>query len=150
MNTLKNIPLLRSRDETFRAPPIVLHGVVGRRKVQCGKYSRVSRVRRCVSDGVDAGQKGEPPAPSTNRRAIPLEISHPVRELIAVEDTATLCAIDEGIAELDGGQGTPLENSARRTPPGARPTVLQVIVSLHAWDDFFEILDDISRVPPVH
>jgi hypothetical protein len=36
-------------------------------------------------------------------------IDHPVHELIAEEDEATLRAIDEGIAQLDGGQGIPLE-----------------------------------------
>ena len=40
---------------------------------------------------------------------IELSIDHPVPELIAAEDTSTLRAIDEGIAQLDGGQGIPLE-----------------------------------------
>jgi hypothetical protein len=40
---------------------------------------------------------------------IELSIDHPVPELIAAEDTATLRAIDEGIAQLDAGQGIPLE-----------------------------------------
>ena len=36
-------------------------------------------------------------------------IDHPVPELIAAEDVSTLRAIDAGIAQLDGGQGIPLE-----------------------------------------
>lgn len=40
---------------------------------------------------------------------IELSIDHPVPELIAAEDAFTLRAIDEGIAQLDGGQGIPLE-----------------------------------------
>jgi hypothetical protein len=40
---------------------------------------------------------------------IELSIDHPVPELIAAEDASTLRAIDEGIAQLDGGQGIPLE-----------------------------------------
>ena len=40
---------------------------------------------------------------------IELSIDHPVPELIAAEDGPTLRAIDEGIAQLDGGQGIPLE-----------------------------------------
>jgi hypothetical protein len=40
---------------------------------------------------------------------IELSIDHPVPELIAPEDASTLRAIDEGIAQLDGGQGIPLE-----------------------------------------
>jgi hypothetical protein len=40
---------------------------------------------------------------------IELSIDHPVRELIAAEDASTLRAIDEGIAQLNGGQGIPLD-----------------------------------------
>jgi hypothetical protein len=40
---------------------------------------------------------------------IELGIDHPVPELIAAEDESTLRSIDEGIAQLDGGQGIPLE-----------------------------------------
>lgn len=40
---------------------------------------------------------------------IELRIDHPVPELIAAEDAATLRALDEGIVELDGRQGIPLE-----------------------------------------
>ena len=40
---------------------------------------------------------------------IELSIDHPVPELIAAEDASTLRAIDEGIAQLDGGQAIPLE-----------------------------------------
>jgi hypothetical protein len=40
---------------------------------------------------------------------IELSIDHPVPELIAAEDASTLRAIDEGIAQLDGGQGIALE-----------------------------------------
>jgi hypothetical protein len=40
---------------------------------------------------------------------IELRIDHPVPELIAAEDAPTLRAIDEGIAQLDAGQGIPLE-----------------------------------------
>jgi len=40
---------------------------------------------------------------------IELRIDHPVPELIAGEDASTLRAIDEGIAQLDAGQGIPLE-----------------------------------------
>jgi hypothetical protein len=40
---------------------------------------------------------------------IELSIDHPVPELIDAEDASTLCAIDEGIAQLDGGQAIPLE-----------------------------------------
>ena len=40
---------------------------------------------------------------------IELSIDHPVPELIAAEDASTIRAIDEGIAQLDGGQGIPLE-----------------------------------------
>jgi hypothetical protein len=40
---------------------------------------------------------------------IELSIDRPVPELIAAEDASTLRAIDEGIAQLDGGQGLPLE-----------------------------------------
>lgn len=44
---------------------------------------------------------------------IELSIDHPVPELIAGEDASTLRAIDEGIAQLDGGQGIPLEELRR-------------------------------------
>jgi hypothetical protein len=40
---------------------------------------------------------------------IALSIDHPVPELIAAEDASTLRAIDEGISQLDAGQGIPLE-----------------------------------------
>jgi len=40
---------------------------------------------------------------------IELSIDHPVPELIAAEDASTLRAIDEGIAQLDGGHGIPLQ-----------------------------------------
>lgn len=40
---------------------------------------------------------------------IELSIDHPVPELIAPEDSVTLRAIDEGIAQLDSGQGISLE-----------------------------------------
>jgi hypothetical protein len=40
---------------------------------------------------------------------IELRIDRPVPELIAAEDPSTLRAIDEGIAQLDRGQGIPLE-----------------------------------------
>jgi hypothetical protein len=47
-------------------------------------------------------------------------IDHPVPELIDTEDASTLRAIDEGIAQLDSGQGIPLEELgeelARRCP----------------------------------
>jgi hypothetical protein len=39
---------------------------------------------------------------------IELSIDHPVPELIAAEDASTLRAIDEGIAQLDSGNGIPL------------------------------------------
>jgi hypothetical protein len=38
-----------------------------------------------------------------------LSIDHPVPESIAAEDLSTLRSIDEGIAQLVGGQGIPLE-----------------------------------------
>jgi hypothetical protein len=38
-----------------------------------------------------------------------LSIDHPIPELIAAEDASTLRAIDEGIAQLDCGQGILLE-----------------------------------------
>jgi hypothetical protein len=40
---------------------------------------------------------------------IELSIDHPVPELIAAEDSFTLRSIDEGISQLDGGQGIPFE-----------------------------------------
>jgi hypothetical protein len=40
---------------------------------------------------------------------IELKVDHPVPELIAAEDASTLRSIDEGITQLDGGQGIPLE-----------------------------------------
>jgi hypothetical protein len=36
-----------------------------------------------------------------------LEFDHPVEDLIAEEDSQTLLAIDQGIAQLDSGQGIP-------------------------------------------
>jgi hypothetical protein len=44
---------------------------------------------------------------------IELSIDRPVPELTAPEDASTLRAIDEGIAQLDGGQGIPLEELRR-------------------------------------
>jgi fructose-bisphosphate aldolase class 1 len=37
-----------------------------------------------------------------------LKFDHPVEDLIAEEDAQTLLAIDQGIAQLDAGQGIPL------------------------------------------
>ena len=39
-----------------------------------------------------------------------LKFDHPVPELIADEDDATLMAIEEGVAQLDAGQGIPLDD----------------------------------------
>ncbi|HWF09549.1 MAG TPA: hypothetical protein VG297_13860 [Bryobacteraceae bacterium] len=64
---------------------------------------------------------------------IDLRIDHPVLELIAAEDESTLRAIDEGIAQLDGGQGIPLE--ALRQELARR--YLKVIVSPRARNDSF-------------
>jgi hypothetical protein len=38
---------------------------------------------------------------------------HPVPELTEAEDSQTLAAIKDGIAQLDGGQGVPIEELSR-------------------------------------
>jgi plasmid stabilization system protein ParE len=53
-------------------------------------------------------------------------LDHPVPELTEEEDVQTLAAIEEGIAQLDRGQGIPLE----------------------AWEDFFQIYDYIATDDP--
>jgi hypothetical protein len=68
-----------------------------------GKITSEQPVVRLAAGGIAAVC-----IPYTEAR-IDLSIDHPVPELIAAEDASTLRAIDEGLAQLDGGQGIPLE-----------------------------------------
>jgi hypothetical protein len=73
----------------------------GKTIADCTAQSRTSWLLGCIAPFASTILNTEP--------MIELSIDHPVPELIATEDASTLRAIDEGIAQLDGGEGIPLE-----------------------------------------
>jgi hypothetical protein len=65
-----------------------------------------------------------------------LKFDHPVEDLIAEEDAQTLLAIDQGIAQLDAGQGIPLselraELAKRCAKTDSKPVALAVLPPVH-------------------